>query len=148
MRMDSFPKAWDVFVGHIQDAVLLDNRTVSAPALRCLEKAVKASSVAGFDLKPRVAEIWERVWQTCDQIGDAILLKSNPDSPLCPSAGLRRVQKPFTQDSLVALVDLIQCTRDVSKSLDSTEWQLDHVTRLMVILKGISHSTSDRLALT
>ena len=133
MRLDSFTKAWDVFVAHIQDAVLLDNETISAPALRCLEKAVKASSAAGFELKPRAGEIWERVWKACDQIGDVIAIS---DSPHSPPAGPRRVQKFFTQESLVAFVDVIHCTRGVSRRLYGIEWPLDRLTRLMAILKG------------
>jgi len=38
----SFAAAWETFVTHIQDAFLLDERAVSAPALRCLERALKA----------------------------------------------------------------------------------------------------------
>jgi hypothetical protein len=136
MRLDSFTKAWDVFVGHIQDAVFLDNIAISTPALRCLEKAIKASSAAGFDLRPRVSELWERAWKACDQIGDAISLKVPPDSPLSPSMSLRRTQAPFTQDSLVAFVDVINCIREVSKSIDGAEWPLDRLVRLLAILKG------------
>jgi len=46
MHLESFTRTWDVFVNHVQESVLLDNRTISAPALRCLEKAVKATSTA------------------------------------------------------------------------------------------------------
>jgi C-terminal region of Mon2 protein len=136
MRLNSFTKTWDVFVSHIQDVVLLDSRTISAPALRCLEKAIKASSVAGFDLKPRVGEVWERVWKTCEQIGDAIVQRPVPESPVNQSAGSRRTQRPFTQESLVAFVDVIRCTRGVSRNIDGVEWPLDRLTRLMAILKG------------
>jgi hypothetical protein len=79
-----------------------------------------ASSSAGFE-RPRVGEIWERVWKTCDQIGDAILQKMTPDSPLSPSVTPRGKQRPFTKESLVAFVDVIHCTRNVSKNLDGTE---------------------------
>ncbi|KAJ6525079.1 hypothetical protein DFH09DRAFT_1250788 [Mycena vulgaris] len=111
IHLDSFVKAWDVFVNHIQDTVLLDNRSISPPALRCLEKAVKASSSASEDVKERVVEIWERVWTMADNVGNAILRRAS-DAP------------PFTQESLVAFVDIMRCTRNTSP-------------RLMAILKGI-----------
>jgi hypothetical protein len=135
IRLSSFPKAWDLFVNHIQDSVLLDNRVISAPALRCLEKAVKASAAAEPDLKPKVAEAKERVWETCDEIGNAVVRAQCPISPTSPSVS-SKLHRPFTQESLVAFVDLIRSTRNVSRVLDGAEWQLDRLTRLMAILKG------------
>ncbi|KZT30047.1 hypothetical protein NEOLEDRAFT_1153423 [Neolentinus lepideus HHB14362 ss-1] len=130
MRLESFSKVWDVFVNHIQDAVLFDHRTISAPALWCLEKAVKASGDAEAELKPKVSEAWNRVWQACDEIGNAVLRRGG--SQLAES-GL----KPFTQESLVAFVDVIRSTRAVSRSLDAIEWPLDRLSRLTAILKGV-----------
>ncbi len=49
MTLESFLTAWETFVRHmthIQDSVLLDNRPISAPALRCLERAIKAKGNA------------------------------------------------------------------------------------------------------
>ncbi|KAJ7664366.1 hypothetical protein DFH06DRAFT_322458 [Mycena polygramma] len=134
IHLDSFVKAWDVFVNHIQDTVLLDNRSISPPALRSLEKAVKASSGAPADVKAKVTELWERVWQMSDSVGDAILRRANtvPSTP-----GAQSPHKPFTQDSLVAFLDVIRCTRNTSRALDGTEWPLERLTRLMAILKGI-----------
>ena len=136
MRLDSFTRVWDTFVKYIQDAVLFDHRSVSTPALRCLEKAVKASSSAGFDLKPRVSEASERVWESCEQIGDGILQKSPPMSPASYTEDNDRASQPFTQESLVAFVDVIRCTRDVCRVLEGVEWHLDRLTRLVGILKG------------
>ncbi|TFK51181.1 hypothetical protein OE88DRAFT_1807990 [Heliocybe sulcata] len=130
MHLESFSKVWDVFVNHIQDAVLFDDRTTSAPALRCLEKAVKASGEAEVDLKPKVSESWNRVWQACDEIGNAVLRRGGS---LLVESGL----KPFTQESLVAFVDAIRSVRAVSRSLDTTEWPIDRLTRLVAILKGV-----------
>ncbi|KAJ3872331.1 thaumatin family-domain-containing protein [Lentinula edodes] len=39
VHLESFHSAWDTFVTRIQDSVLLDHRSISTPALRCLEKA-------------------------------------------------------------------------------------------------------------
>ncbi|EGO23125.1 hypothetical protein SERLADRAFT_439867 [Serpula lacrymans var. lacrymans S7.9] len=134
MRLDSFTKAWTVFVGHIQDTVLLDRRTLSPPALLCLEKAIKASASAESTLAPKVAESWECAWKACDQIGSAILqggksLPSNVDA--------RLLYRPFTQESLVAFVEVIRSTRTISRALDGVEWPLERLTRLMAILKGV-----------
>ncbi|KAJ7472175.1 hypothetical protein FB451DRAFT_1351838 [Mycena latifolia] len=131
IHLESFVKAWDVFVNHIQDTVLLDNRSISPPALRCLEKAVKASSAASADVKAKVTEIWERVWKMADSVGDAILRRAS-------EAGVAESpHKPFTQESLVAFLDVIRCTRNTSRTLDGIEWPLERLTRLMAILKGI-----------
>ncbi|KAJ7641694.1 hypothetical protein FB45DRAFT_900796 [Roridomyces roridus] len=133
--LDSFTKAWDVFVNHIQDAVLLDNRSISPPALRCLEKAVKASSSAPTEVKSKISEIWERVWAMCDTVGDAILRRGNANVPDTPS--FESPHKPFTQESLVAFLEVMRCTRSTSRALDGVEWPLERLTRLMAILKGI-----------
>ncbi|TFK38576.1 hypothetical protein BDQ12DRAFT_735649 [Crucibulum laeve] len=136
MHLASFPKAWDVFVGLIQQSVLLDNRSLSAPALRCLEKATKASCNAEGNLKDPVSDMLERIWEAIDAIGAAILKRRNAHSPLSPTVEASSYQ-PFTQESLVAFVDVIQSTRNTSRTLSGKEWDLDRLTRLMAILKGV-----------
>lgn len=132
MQLDSFSKAWDVFVTHIQDTVLLDSRAISAPALRCLEKAVKVSP--SLDLPPIVSEVLFRVWQAIDVLGEAILRRATHQAQLSPTeAGFH---KPFTQESLVALVDVIRSTRKANRSVEGSEWPLQRISRLMAILKG------------
>ncbi|KAG5719178.1 MON2 like protein [Termitomyces sp. T112] len=133
IQLDSFSKAWDVFVNHIQDSVLLDSRSTSAPALHCLEKAVKVSP--NVNLPPIVSEVLLRVWQTIDVLGGTVMRHLGSQTPT--STIEARFQPPFTQESLVALVDVIQSTRKASRSLDGREWTLDRLTRLMEILKGI-----------
>ncbi|KAK7039339.1 protein MON2 [Favolaschia claudopus] len=132
IHLESFVDAWNIFVNHIQDTVLLDNRSISPPALRSLEKAIKASSAASADVKSKVAEIWQRVWTMADSVGEAIMRRGNAVSPHSDSP-----HKPFTQESLVAFMDVIRCTRSTSRSLDGEEWPLERLTRLMAILKGI-----------
>ncbi|KAJ7752413.1 hypothetical protein DFH07DRAFT_520905 [Mycena maculata] len=135
IHLDSFVSAWDVFVNHIQDTVLLDNRSISPPALRCLEKAVRASSNASSDVQIKVTEIWERVWKMCDSVSDAIVRRGN--AVTLNAAAPESPHKPFTQESLVAFLDVIRCTRSTSRTLDGAEWPLERLTRLMAILKGI-----------
>ncbi|KAJ7449990.1 hypothetical protein B0H11DRAFT_323334 [Mycena galericulata] len=135
IRLDSFVKAWDVFVDHIQDTVLLDNRSISPPALRSLEKAVKASSGASPDVRTKVTEIWERVWTMSDTVGDAVVRRGSATVSHAP--GAEGPHKPFTQESLVAFLDVIRCTRNTSRALDGVEWPLERLTRLMAILKGV-----------
>ncbi|KAJ8092074.1 Endocytosis and vacuole integrity protein [Marasmius tenuissimus] len=144
IHLESFTKAWDVFTTHIQDSVLLDNRTISTPALRCLEKVVKAASSEKVvtDQKDRTSYIWQRVWDMLDVVGGTVIKKSGPgsQSPTTPDAGMIvtvGLPKPFTQESLVALVDVVQCTRALSRALEGQEWPLERLERLMVILKGV-----------
>ncbi|THU96822.1 hypothetical protein K435DRAFT_722517 [Dendrothele bispora CBS 962.96] len=134
IHLESFSKAWEVFVMHIQESVLLDNRTISYPALRCLEKAVKASSTSVPELNSRVGEIWQKVWEMVDYVGEAVLKKNLTQLGVVGESAL---PKPFTQETLVAFVDVIQCTRNISRAIEGAEWPLDRLTRLMAILKGV-----------
>jgi hypothetical protein len=125
--LDSFGDAWDAFITRIQETVLLDNRPISAPALRCLEKAIKASAATEGVLKHRVIDALQRVWQAIDTMGKAAGKRGNDEeSP----------HQPFTQESLVAYVDVVQSTRKTNGALTGKEWDLERLTRLMVILKG------------
>ncbi|KAI0795954.1 hypothetical protein C8Q75DRAFT_791099 [Abortiporus biennis] len=136
MRLESFEKAWKVFVGHIQDSWLNDNRTISAPAVRCLDKAIRASATADEELKLQVMVALEEVWKACDEMGDAVLLKSS--SAASPSrTALATDIKPFTQESLMAFVEVVRSTRSAGKKFDQSEWSLERLRRLMVILKGV-----------
>lgn len=142
MLLDSFTKAWDVFVGHIEETILLDDRNVSAPALRSLEKGISAFLSAEGVLRVRVAESLERVWSGIDMLGTAATRRytSQEDATNSP-------HQPFTQESLIAYVDVIQSTRKTSKGADGKEWDLARLTRLMEILKGsliLYSSYSDR----
>ncbi|OJT09170.1 Protein MON2 -like protein [Trametes pubescens] len=136
MQLDSFTRAWEVFVGHIKDSWLHDNRTITAPALRCLEKAIKSCSAAE-ELKARTAEALEIAWLACDEMG-GVMLEQGPSSP----AGKALVAdnsdvKPLTQESLMAYVDVVRCTRSIGRQLEDREWSLERLTRLMTILKGV-----------
>ncbi|CAK5277941.1 unnamed protein product [Mycena citricolor] len=125
VELESFVKAWDVFVGHIQDTVLFDNRSISSPALRCLEKAIKASSKVSAEKSDSVTEIWERAWTMAETVGGAIVRRGGD------------ARHSFTQESLVSFLDVIRCTRATSRALNGTEWPLERLTQLMSILKGV-----------
>ncbi|EMD41098.1 hypothetical protein CERSUDRAFT_111675 [Gelatoporia subvermispora B] len=136
MLLESFEKAWDVFVGHVQDSWVNDSRTISAAALRCLEKAIKACANAPEDAHERAVQALERVWQACDEMGGAVLAKG-PKTPVAsPGSGAARIA-PFTQDSMLAYVDVVRSTRSVARKFQDSEWVIDRLTRLMVVLKGI-----------
>jgi hypothetical protein len=141
MRLSSFAAAWDTFVTHIRDAFLLDGRAVSAPALRCLERALKAASAAlqtsGVDvdvedLRPCLVEIWEKTWARCEEMGTVVVRRASA------AAALQRADfpAPFTQESLVVFVDVIKCVRSIGRTMDGAEWPLERISTLMTILKG------------
>jgi C-terminal region of Mon2 protein len=73
MHLESFSKAWSAFVTHVHDAVSLDRRNLSPPALLCLGKVVKALSGADVSLQAKVSEAWECVWMACSDIGSMVL---------------------------------------------------------------------------
>lgn len=129
MHLDSFKRAWEVFVERIEDSWLNDNRSISAPALRCLDKAVKALASAEEDIRPHASEALEVVWQACDRMGEAVVTKS-------AAAEGATASKPFTQESLMTFVDVVRSTRAAYKEFEKHEWSLERITRLMAVLKG------------
>jgi C-terminal region of Mon2 protein/Domain of unknown function (DUF1981) len=131
MLLGSFTKAWEVFVGHIEETILVDRRVISSPALRCLEKAIKAAAAAEGVLRMRVMEVLERAWQAITVIGSSATQRYKSHVDLANSP-----HQPLTQESLVAFVDVIQNTRKTSRCMDGKEWDLSRLTRLMAILKG------------
>ncbi|KAI0086033.1 guanine nucleotide exchange factor in Golgi transport N-terminal-domain-containing protein [Irpex rosettiformis] len=127
MHLELFLKAWEVFVQHIQDAWLHDNRTISAPALRCLDKAINAIGTADSELSGSVSQALEVGWSACSDMGQAILEKAGSTDAL---------PNPFTQESLVALIEVIRSIREVYRKTENKEWTLERLTKLMTILKG------------
>lgn len=141
VHLDSFADAWKAFLGHVCDSWLDDNRVITTPALRCLEKGLRAFSSARADLKERIVESCERVWESCDTMGKE--LTEVPGSPASEKSHI-----PFTQDSLVAYVDILNNTRALTRSLEESEWPLERLTRLMSILKGNQYHCVEVLILT
>ena len=45
----------------------------------------------------------------------------------------------FDRESILALVNVIQNTRSLSRKREGQEWDLEQLSRLMAILKGQSH---------
>ncbi|PPR07017.1 hypothetical protein CVT26_005212 [Gymnopilus dilepis] len=132
MLLDSFTKVRDVLMDHIEEAVLIDNRSVSSPALRCLEKAIKTLASAEAILRVRATdhESLEGVWKGIDLLGTYAtrMYSSQDDLENSP-------HQPSTQESLVAYLDVIQPARMVSRDVDGKERNLKRLTRMMVILK-------------
>ncbi|TFY76565.1 hypothetical protein EWM64_g7449 [Hericium alpestre] len=145
LHLESFARAWGVFVDHIRDAFVHGSRTISAPALRCLEKALRALRAgiadADADVKAKVLDAAEKAWSACDEMGDVVVKATNASTTKTPAA------LPFTQESLVVFMNVIQCTRGLNRTLKEEEWPLDRIARLLVILKGTltySHSPDIR----
>ena len=69
-----FAAAWETFVTHIQDVFLLDGRAISTPALRCLERALKAvvaamlSADAEEGLRSSFGDC-SKTWAKCEEMG-------------------------------------------------------------------------------
>ena len=136
MHLPSFAAAWETFVTHIRDAFLLDGRTVSAPALRCLERALKAAAAAlpstdaNEGSRRSLVEIWEKTWAKCEEMGAVVVRRASATAQHVDSPA------PFTQESLVVFVDVIKCVRSIGRTLDGAEWPLERISTLMTILKG------------
>ena len=112
-----------------------DSRSITAPALRCLEKATKALSTAE-EHRTGTMEALEIVWRACDVMGNVV---ANPDasSPGAVAPPSNPTIMPLTQESLMAYVDVIRISRSLSKQIEDREWTLERLTRLMTILKGV-----------
>ncbi|KAI0030497.1 hypothetical protein K488DRAFT_54152 [Vararia minispora EC-137] len=125
MGLSSFDRAWNAFVLHVRDAFLLDEPAVGAPALRCLERALRAVEEAAKDseLHEQARGAWEAAWAACDEMGGPVVKRNN--------------QSPFSQEELVELVGVVRATRAASRALDGAEWPLERLERLMGILKGV-----------
>lgn len=136
MYLESFPNAWDQFLDHIVDSVAHDSRSISTAALRCAEKALKASGEAGPDLHPVVAAAWERAWAACDSMGTSLTQISTPR----PEDGPHHGPLPFTQECLLAFVDVIAITY----TLSGKAWTLERLQRYLSILKGILTYTGSK----
>jgi hypothetical protein len=125
MRLPSFDRAWGAFVLHVRDAFLVDEPSVGAPALRCLERALRAVEGAAKDedLRAQAQGAWEAAWTACDEMGGPVVK--------------RTTHAPFSQESLVELVSVIRAARAASRALVDAEWPLERLERLMGILKGV-----------
>ena len=135
IHLPSFAAVWETFVTHIRDAFLLDSRAVSAPALRCLERALKAAATVAVPsdaevLRSSLVEIWGKTWVKCEEMGAVVVRRASV------VAQHVHAPAPFTQESLVVFVDVIKCVRSISRTLDGAEWPLQRVSTLMSILKG------------
>ncbi|EIN06524.1 hypothetical protein PUNSTDRAFT_90162 [Punctularia strigosozonata HHB-11173 SS5] len=136
IHLCSFIKLWDVFVGHVQRTVLSESRKISPHALRCLEKVIKSATVVEPTLDDAISVVWTRTWEACSEIGGSISRK-DAVSPSVVSHGGSPPGEPFTQESLVALVDVLSVTRAISRTSDKSEWPLDRLRALMAILKDV-----------
>ncbi|KAG8863454.1 hypothetical protein FRB96_008194 [Tulasnella sp. 330] len=132
MYLETFVQAWDRFVSHITDSTLHDARSISTAALRCLDQGLKATSSTGMNLQGITAGAWERVWEACNVMGDAVKKQSRTPRLGDEDAALGG-PLPFTQESLLALVEVIASVY----SLSGRGWNLERLARVMQILKAI-----------
>ena len=117
----------------MQDSFLLDGPMTRSAAMSCLEKAVKVADQASVDedVKEKVSNMWKRAWKAADEIA-ASMLRGNraevTDSDPITIA--------FDQENLLAFVDMIKSVRSLSRRVEGSEWPLERVARLVIILKG------------
>jgi hypothetical protein len=129
LLLESFSRAWDTFLDHVTKSTLNDESLVSTAALRCLEKALQASGKADNSVLDNTSLTWERAWGSSDEIGMVIVRRVSP-VPLLSRTGS---PAPFSQDFLVAFVDVLRTTYELS----GFKWELERLRRLLTILKGV-----------
>lgn len=129
LHLESFERAWDKFLELVQDSFANDNKPISSAALRCLERAIKAFSLAGDSELVKIA--CEKVWEAWAAMGTLLI----------ESGGLLNGRKQpvsaFSQECLVAYIDAVKALRAWSKQLRGSEWDLERLTRLAAILKAV-----------
>ena len=111
---------WKAFVTHISDEFLLDSR---APALRCLERALKAAATVAVPsdaeaLRSSLMEVLVKTWTKCEEKGAAVSRRASVIEQHV------RVPTPFTQ-SLWSFVGVcvIKCA-SVRSTLDGANRSL------------------------
>lgn len=124
IQLEDFGRIWDALVEHIQNAVLHENRPIGTIALRALEKALKAFKDPTGPIRPIADRSSERVWVTWEITGQAIGIHPSPSNP-------------YTQECLVAFVDVVKSLRTLSKAVKGHEWKLERLRSLMSILKSL-----------
>ncbi|KIY67422.1 hypothetical protein CYLTODRAFT_422528 [Cylindrobasidium torrendii FP15055 ss-10] len=127
IKLERFSEVWDGLVAHVEAIIVGEgdhSRKVAVAALRCAEKTIKAASNASLDgaEKERAQGMYERVWAFFQVVGDIIV---------------ERQSRPFTQESLVAFVELIQRARSLSRLVEGHEWPVEMIQRLLILLKGV-----------
>ncbi|KAG9095186.1 hypothetical protein FS749_010913 [Ceratobasidium sp. UAMH 11750] len=120
MHLEDYDRGWERFLQIVTDSVLVDDRTTSTAALRCLEKGLASMNAAEGEMLPIADKSREQVWVSCDRLGSAI------DQPAATGP-------PFTQECLHAFVDVLKALHAVSR----THWDLDRFKRCMAILKAV-----------
>lgn len=156
IHLGSFLDVWNTLVSQVQDSFLYDSRPISTTALRCLERALESlmASVTTSKYVDIVNQACEVAWSACVEMGDKVA-KHKPSTSAHSrsqsiSSGITErpppTIPPFTQDSLLAFVDVIKKTREVSKasavhkspgSTTDGEWSLKRLETLVTILKAV-----------
>ena len=134
IHLESFPRVWDTFVTHIQDSFMFDSSISCTAALRCLEKAIQAANSASDERIENIKTVWSRAWTACDEMGNLVLKRNRLPSLDHATSSVLLL---FDQSSLLALLDVIKTIRTISQHKQGHEWEIEQLTRLLVILKGL-----------
>ncbi|PVG01204.1 hypothetical protein CPB86DRAFT_805390 [Serendipita vermifera] len=127
IQLEDFEKVWDAFVERVQDSVIQDTKTIGTVALRSVEKSLKAFKEPAGVNKLIAEQSCERVWETWEKIGQTIS-HSREGLSSCLY---------YTQESLVAFVDVVKILRVLSRTVRSQEWSLERLCSLTNTLKTV-----------
>jgi hypothetical protein len=127
IQLEDFEKVWDAFVERVQDNVIHDTKSIGTVALRSVEKALKAFKEPAGVNKLIAERSCERVWETWEKVGHTI---SHSGDRISPSLY-------YSQESLVAFVDVVKVLRVLSRAVRNQEWPLERLQSLTSTLKTI-----------
>ncbi|CUA76100.1 Protein MON2 homolog [Rhizoctonia solani] len=121
MHLEDYDRGWARFLEIVTDSVLVDDRTTSTAALRCLEKGLISMNKAEGEANEAADNSKEQTWAACHRIGSAIEQHTSPSGPA------------FTQECLQAFADVIK----VLHASSSPHWNVGRFRRCLTILKSI-----------
>ena len=104
IHLPSFGEVWETCVSHIRDAFSLDSCAVSAPALRCFKRALRAAAAVQEDAEAASAVVGGDLGKDVGQV------QGGGRGGGSLAAQQVHAQAPFTQESLVGFVDVIKCS--------------------------------------
>ncbi len=125
VKLPDFEKVWDSLIVHVEQTFAVDSNMVIIAALKAIDKALQSAAKDDSSFGVWGSIVVERTWLAIQHMG--VSLKEH---------SIEANELPYTQESLIALIDVIARLKLLSKKLPTNIWDLQRVTSLMSILKS------------
>jgi hypothetical protein len=125
VKLPDFEKVWDSFIAHIEQTFAGDNNMVIVASLKALDKGLQAAAKNKASYPSWGPIVVERTWTSIERMGVSLKARA-----------VEADDRPYTQESLQILVEVITTLKALSKSSLTNIWDLPRVSSLMAILKS------------